>query len=117
MLKKPDIIQQVYNDGRAVFVELIQKVDDYGTPIRGEGEEEIHHEQWFRYLGITAQDVYYAHADDKNLSSKIALKGNVKINTKWRAGVNGKRHEIYRTYYNPKRNETELSLVEVADED
>lgn len=116
MLKKPDIIQQVYNDGRAVFTQFTQAVDDYGTPIRGEGVEEIVREQWFRYLGITAQDVYYAHADDKNLSSKIALKGNVHIDTKWRVGVNGKTHEVYRTYYNPKRNETELSLIEVQDD-
>lgn len=116
MLKKPDIIQQVYNDGRAVFTRITQAVDDYGTPIRGEGEEEIVREQWFRYLGVTAQDVMYAHADDKNLSSKIALKGYIVIDTKWRVGVGGNVHEVYRVYFNPKRNETELSLIEVQDD-
>ena len=115
MRKRPEVIQPVYNDGFAKFYDIIEKTDEWGTPIRGEFEKgNLQLEIWFRYLGITAQDVYYAKADDENLTSKIAVRGNIRINTKWQLEINDVNYQIYRTYFNPKNNESELSLVEVS---
>lgn len=112
MLKKPEIIQQVYNDGLVELIKRTQKTDDYGTPIGGV-EEEVIYKVWFRDLSLTATDTFYAHADDTDLTSKIAVRGKMKISTKWLAVIDDTEHEIYRTYYNPKNKEMEISLTEV----
>ena len=111
MRKRPEVIQPVYNDGLVTLIEYTQKVDDYGTPIGGL-EPRVIDKYWYRDISLTASDTYYAHADDTELSSKIAIRGKVKINPKWLAKIDTD-HEIYRTYYNPKKNETEISLKEV----
>lgn len=114
LLKKPDVVQKVYNDGLAEFYDVVEKTDEWDTPIRGEFEKgNIQLESWFRYMGITAQDDHYAKADGKILSSKIAIRGNVKVNTKWLIEIDGVDHQVYRTYYNAPRGESELSLMEV----
>lgn len=115
MLKKPEIIQQVYNDGLVELIKRTQKTDDYGTPIGGVDKVTID-KVWFRDLSLTATDTFYAHADDTDLTSKIAVRGKMKISTKWLAVIDDTEHEIYRTYYNPKNKETEISLMEVSDE-
>lgn len=115
MRKRPEVIQQVYNDGLVQFIELKRVVDDYGTPIHA-SEPEVKAEMWYRDLSLTASDTYFAHADDTDLNSKIAVRGKVKVSVKWIAGISGTEYEIYRTYYNPKNNETEISLMEVPNE-
>lgn len=112
MRKRPEVIQPVYNDGLVTLIEFTQAVDEYGTPIGGL-KPKIINQHWYRDISLTASDTYYAHADDTELSSKIAIRGKVKINIKWVAEIDNVEHEIYRTYYNPKKNETEISLKEV----
>lgn len=108
-------ITEVYNGGIISFYEKEVLKDKFGTPINRYNEKLIS-EDWYRYLGLTAQDIYYARADDKQLTVKIAIKGQVNIDVKWRAtlnDVNGKTFEVYRSFYNYRRDETELSLMEV----
>ncbi|TLQ49282.1 hypothetical protein FEZ33_01210 [Ruoffia tabacinasalis] len=116
MLKKPEVIQQVYNDGTVVFNERKQAYDKYGTPIRNKYSLEEVSRAWFRYLGITSQDTYHAHADGKELTEKIAIKGKTVIDVKWTLQINSNTYEVYRSYYNSKNNETELSLVGVKND-
>ena len=113
MLKKPQIIAPVYNDGVIYFYEKDRTKDEYGTPIRREHEKSLVFKEWFRYIGITAEDTYYSNAEDKRLSLKVAVRSNVQINVKWTVEINGVSYEIYRQYYNSRKNETEISLVEV----
>lgn len=113
MLKKPEIIHQVYNDGVIVFKVKETQYDEFGTPLTDEPIETKVSAWWFRRLGKTNEDVFVALSDSKRLSEKVAIRGNVPINIKWSAEISGKAFEVFRDYYNPKRNETEISLVEV----
>lgn len=113
MLKKKDIIQPVYNAGKIQFIQVVPKKDKFGTVIRGEYDELILSSHWFRHLGITASDNYFAHADDVDISRKLAIRGNIELSTKYIAKISGRSYEIYRIFYAYKNNETEISLKEV----
>lgn len=113
MLKKKDVIQPVYNAGKIQFIQVVPKKDKFGTVIRGEYTEAEVSSHWFRHLGITASDTYYAHADDVDISRKLAIRGQKPINTKFIAKIGDKSYEIYRIFYAYKNNETEISLKEV----
>ncbi|MGF3073224.1 hypothetical protein ACQV2T_06730 [Facklamia sp. P13069] len=113
MLKKKDIIQPVYNAGKITFYSVSPKKDKFGTIIRGEYQEEKVSSHWFRHLGITASDTYYAHADDVDISRKLAVRGKTNISTKYIAKIGDKIYEVYRYFYAYKNNETEISLKEV----
>lgn len=113
MIKKSDLIQPVYNDGVATFKTIEHEVDEFNSPIRNGGKEVEQGKLWFRYLGVTASDTYYAHADDADITIKIAVRGNRNVNSKWVVYIRDVKHEVYRVYFNPKKNETEISLMEV----
>ncbi|MGX7099593.1 hypothetical protein ACWOBH_06225 [Globicatella sanguinis] len=110
---KPVQIAQNYNDGVVKFYEKEPKVDEYNTPIRGQYQETETYRDWFRRLGVTVQDVYFSNADAMKVTEKVAIRGNVTIDSKWSAKINGKSYEVYRSYYNGKESETEISLAEV----
>lgn len=115
MRKRPEVIQEVYNAGKITLQETRPKVDEYGTPIRGQESLYDLNSYWFRELGLTASDIYHAHADDTDLTRKVAVRGNILIDVKWKAKISNRQYEIYRAYYNPKKHETELNLVEVVE--
>ena len=104
----------IYNHGIVEFVEIVTRTDEFGTPLRGKFTEKIIYRDWYRKLGITAEDTYFANADDKVLSRKVALRGDVNVDVKWRAKIDGKYFSVYRVFYSYKRNETEVSFVEVV---
>lgn len=112
MLKKPDVIAQVYNDGLIKFYEKVDAYDpDYGTPIPG-GTEELKLSAWYRRMGSRAEDVFYARSLGKDINLKVAIRGNVYIDTHWKAKTDLE-YEVYQSDYNPKNNETIISLKEV----
>lgn len=112
---KPVQIAQNYNDGVILFYTKEQATDEYNTAIRGEFETTEVYKDWFRRLGVTAQDVYYSNADDSKVTEKVAIRGNVKVDSKWFARIENEEYEIYRVYYNGANSETEISLAEVYD--
>lgn len=106
-------LHSVYTSGVVTFGEKVQKKDKYNAPIRGKFEIKPCRKEWFRQLGITAQDTYYASADQTQLSRKIAIRGDVVINPEWVAEIEGKKYTVYRVFYAYRHNETEISLSEV----
>lgn len=108
-------IYQVYNAGVVEFYTKTIMKDRFNTPIRGQYSKDLVLRDWFRKLGITSEDTYHASADDKKLTRKIAIRGDIDVDVKWFASIDGKEYEIYRYYYAYKKNETEISLVEVAE--
>lgn len=120
-LRRPDkYFHKVYNAGKADIGQMEKAYDDFGTPL---GNETFNSKMvmWYRHLGITASDVFYAQSDNTELEKKIALKGYLDISTKWHVKMNDrsgkeKTYAIYRVYYNPKNDETELNLVGVGNE-
>ena len=109
-----ETVSEVYNAGVAEFFSKVPKKDKYNTVIRGQFDYKTIYKAWFRKLGITSQDTYNAHADDKSLSRKIAIRGDIDIDVKWFVKIDNKSYEIYSFYYAYKRNETEINLVEVS---
>lgn len=105
-------VAQVYNAGVIEFYSKQDLEDDYGTVIGS--VDTLTYEDWYRKLGITSEDVYYAHSDNKELTRKVAIRGDVEIDTKWSARIEEKQFEVYRTFYAYKNNELEISLVEVG---
>lgn len=111
---KPVQIAQNYNDGVIKLYEKTQEVDKYNTPIRGRYTEQEVYKDWFRRLGVTVQDTYYSSADKMKVTEKVAIKGNVVIDSQWSAKINQKQYEVYRVYFNGETQETEISLSEVV---
>ena len=111
MLKKPDVIQQVYNDGVVKFYSKVDSEDEYGTPIPGVKTEVL--KAWYRRMSARSQDIFEARSLGKDIDFKIAIRGNVEIDTKWSAETGDKTYEIYMKDYNPKNLETIISLKEV----
>lgn len=105
-------VSQVYNAGTVTFFEKQVEKDKYGTII-GSVNTEVY-KDWYRKLGITAEDIHFAHADSKELTRKVAIKGDRDIDTKWSAQIGDKEFEVYRVFYAYRNNETEISLVEVV---
>ena len=111
MLKKPEIIQQVYNDGVIKFYAKTDSEDEYGTPIPGVKTEVL--KAWYRRMSARSQDIFEARSLGKDIDFKVAIRGNVEIDTKWSAETSNKTYEIYMKDYNPKNQETIISLKEV----
>lgn len=111
MLKKPDVIQQVYNDGVITFFSKKDSEDEYGTPIPGVKTEVL--KAWYRRMSARSQDIFEARSLGKDIDFKVAIRGNVEIDTKWSAETSDKTYEIYMKDYNPKNQETIISLKEV----
>lgn len=117
-LRRPDkYFHKVYNAGIADIGNMETVRDEFGTPV---GKDKFISQliMWYRHLGITASDVFYAQSDGTELEKKIALKGYLDISTKWYVKMKSpkgveKTYAIYRVYYNPKDDETELNLVGV----
>lgn len=115
-VKRPDkYFHKVYNAGIADIGSKEEVYDDFGTPI-GKKEFKSVRKAWYRHLGVTASDIFYARADDTEVKKKIAIKGYVDIDTRHHVHFTGKEeYAIYRVYYNYRNDETELNLVEVAE--
>lgn len=112
-LKKNELVAQVYNDGVVELKSKVPQVDEYGTPIPGKYVFETQLKSWWRTLGITSQEVIDAKAIDRELTRKIGVLGNQNIHSQWRAFIGERQYEIFRSFYNYKNDETEISLVEV----
>ena len=111
MLKKPDVISFVYNDGLIKFYSKEDSEDEYGTPIPGIKTKVL--KAWYRRMSARSQDIFEARSLDQDIDMKIAIRGNVEIDTKWSAETGNKTYEIYMKDYNPKNSETIISLKEV----
>lgn len=112
-LRRPDkYFHKVYNSGVINLGKMEKQYDDYGTPLESI-EFNKKKETWYRNLGVTANDVFYARADDKEISRKVAVRGFAEVDVKWHAQINKSTYAIYRVYYNHKEDETEISLAEV----
>lgn len=113
-LKNNELVSTVYNDGIVELKSKKPKVDRYGTPIPNQYEFESQFKSWWRTLGITSQEVIDAKSINRELTKKIGISGNQNIDSRWRAFINGRQFEVFRSYYNYKNDETEISLVEVG---
>ena len=117
-LRRPDkYFHKIYNAGKADIGSMEKVHDEFGTPI-GSSEFVSQMKMWYRNLGVTASDVFYAQSDGTDIEKKIALRGYLDISTKWHVKMKNpkgveKTYAIYRVYYNPKDDETELNLVGV----
>lgn len=112
-IKRPDkYFHQVYNAGKAYFGEVITERNEYGEPTGNRVFEE-HLVRWYRKLGVTAEDMYYAKADAKEMKGKIAIKGDVEVDTKWHLKMGDRTYAVYRVYFDARKEETEINYVEV----
>lgn len=113
---RPDkYFHKVYNAGLADIGNKEEVYDEFGTPVGKQSFESIM-KVWYRHLGVTASDIYYARADDTEVKKKIAIKGYVDIDTRWHVQfAENKEYAIYRVYYNYRSDETELNLIEVVE--
>lgn len=112
-LKKNELVKQVYNNGIVSFKSKVPLVDEYKTPIPGKYKYELKMKSWWRTLGITSQEDLNAKTIEKTLTKKIGVPGNQEVDSLWRAYIGNHEFEIFRSYYNYKKDETEISLVEV----
>lgn len=112
-LKDKELIETVYNDGIVELKSKVPKVDDYGTPIPGKYDFKLELSSWWRTLGITSQEVIDVKNIDRELTKKIGVTGNQEFDSRWRAFIGDKEFEVFRSYYNYKNNEMEISLLEV----
>lgn len=110
---KPVQIAQNYNDGVIIFFSKEHKEDEYNTALRGQYTEQEVYADWFRRIGVTVQDTYYSNADNVKVTEKVAIKGNVTIDSEWSAKIDDRNFEVYRVFYNVNNVETEISLSEV----
>lgn len=108
-----DKINQIYTDGIVWFCSKTLKKDRFGTPLNGQYDTKVERKEWFRYLGVTSQDILDARSLDTDVHLKIAVRGHLTIDTQWLVKFGQKTYEIYRCYYAYKRDEMEISLVEV----
>ena len=112
-LKDKELVETVYNDGTLELKAKVPLKDDYGTPIPGKYTYEPKLKSWWRTLGITSQEVVDAKSIDRELTKKIGVTGNQEIDSRWRAFIGDKEFEIFRSFYNYKNDEMEISLLEV----
>lgn len=113
-LNKNDVVAQVYNDGIVDFKSKVPKLDKYGTPIPNQYKFESQFKSWWRTLGITSSEIVDSRTIDTEITKKIGVAGNRDIDTQWRASIGSKHYEIFRSFYNYKNDEMEISLVEVG---
>lgn len=113
MLEKKSITANVFNDGIAHFNIKQTKLDEYNTPLRGQYELKEIKKYWFRYLGVTQDDIYLAVADDKRITKKIGIDGRKNIDVKNIVVIGNEQFEIYNTTYHFRRNETMVNLIKI----
>ncbi|HCX2294923.1 TPA: phage head closure protein [Staphylococcus aureus] len=103
---------QTYNDG--ILELLVQQTlyDRYHTKI---GSDYLTFKRfWFRKLGITSEEQYFAMQVDTVVIMRVAISKTTDINSHMKVKINGKVYGISRVYHNYNKNETELSLFEVV---
>ena len=112
-IRRPDkYFHKVYNAGQADFGKKEQIKDEFGTPI-GRDEFESKVRLWYRRLGITAEDLFYARSEGKEVQKKVAVKGYIDATPDMEVKIKDQLYAIDRIYYDPKDDETEFTLYEV----
>ncbi|TLG83864.1 phage head closure protein [Staphylococcus aureus] len=103
---------QTYNDG--ILELLVQQTlyDRYHTKIGS--DYSTFKRFWFRKLGITSEEQYFAMQVDTVVIMRVAISKTIDINSHMKVKINGKVYGISRVYHNYNKNETELSLFEVV---
>ena len=69
-------IAQVYNAGVIYFYRKQQQYGSMNTPIRGKYTIILTEKHWFRQLGVTAEDIYYARSLESDVNMKVAIRDN-----------------------------------------
>ena len=114
--KKQEKVNQTYNDGIAKFVKYKFGKDKFNTKLTSKIEKEIN-KFWFRKLNITSVEKYQALPVDTEVSKRIAIRLFPQIDDYILSDlfiiIKNKSYTISRIWHNHKKNETELSLVEV----
>lgn len=114
--KKQEKVNQTYNDGIAKFVKYKFGKDKFNTKLTSKIEKEIN-KFWFRKLNITSVEKYQALQVDTEVSKRIAIRLFPQIDDYILSDlfiiIKNKSYTISRIWHNHKKNETELSLVEV----
>lgn len=114
--KKQEKVNQTYNDGIAKFVKYEFGKDKFNTKLISKTEKEIN-KFWFRKLNITSVEKYQALQVDTEVSRRIAIRLFPQIDDYILSDlfiiIKNKSYTISRIWHNHKKNETELSLVEV----
>ena len=114
--KKQEKVNQTYNDGIAKFVKYKFGKDKFNTKLTSKIEKEIN-KFWFRKLNITSVEKYQALQVDTEVSRRIAIRLFPQIDDYILSDlfiiIKNKSYTISRIWHNHKKNETELSLVEV----
>jgi len=114
--KKQEKVNQTYNDGIAKFVKYEFGKDKFNTKLTSKTEKEIN-KFWFRKLNITSVEKYQALQVDTEVSRRIAIRLFPQIDDYILSDlfiiIKNKSYTISRIWHNHKKNETELSLVEV----
>ena len=114
--KKQEKVNQTYNDGIAKFVKYEFGKDKFNTKLTSKTEKEIN-KFWFRKLNITSVEKYQALQVDTEVSIRIAISLFPQIDDYILSDlfiiIKNKSYTISRIWHNHKKNETELSLVEV----
>ena len=114
--KKQEKVNQTYNDGIAKFVKYGFGKDKFNTKLTSKTEKEIN-KFWFRKLNITSVEKYQALQVDTEVSRRIAIRLFPQIDDYILSDlfiiIKNKSYTISRIWHNHKKNETELSLVEV----
>lgn len=114
--KKQEKVNQTYNDGIAKFVKYEFAKDKFNTKLTSKTEKEIN-KFWFRKLNITSVEKYQALQVDTEVSRRIAIRLFPQIDDYILSDlfiiIKNKSYTISRIWHNHKKNETELSLVEV----
>ena len=112
-MKKASGIVPVYNHGVVAFQEKQKRIGKYGTVIHGEYDLKEIRKDWYRIIGVSSEENFHAHSLEKQVDLRIAVKWLANISSSWLAVIDGKHYSIFRVYQNAKRNETEISLMEV----
>ena len=106
--KKQEKVNQTYNDGIAKFVKYEFGKDKFNTKLTSKTEKEIN---------ITSVEKYQALQVDTEVSRRIAIRLFPQIDDYILSDlfiiIKNKSYTISRIWHNHKKNETELSLVEV----
>lgn len=114
---KQEKINESYNAGILEIVEKNIEKDIYNTEIESNSYNGLR-KFWFRYLGVSSTEQYTAMQVDTIVSTRVAIKLYEKINqldihSNIYVKIKNKIFSVSRIYHNYKKNETELSLVEV----
>lgn len=111
---KQQKVNQTYNDGIVSIFEVSIAKDKFNTPIKHKKTETLVKRFWYRVLGITAEEQYYAYQVNEDIALRIAFPLCKNANVKHIVHLKDKKYAITRVFQNTKKNETELSLKEVS---